>query len=334
MPTFRDYMEAALYDPERGFYARRIPAEDFYTAPELHPAFGGAVARALARRLGELKTLGVPGPYTLVEMGSGSGLLARQILLSLKKEAPALAEETVYVLIERTREMLLSSMVSLSGAAEKLMGYARLEDLEPCRGIFFSNELVDAFPVHVLEKRGGEVLELYAGPNGATSPGPLSTPLLEPHAKAVASALQEGERHCVNLDMGPWLSAVCAKLEMGFLMTIDYGKRFAAGQINPPRTFFKHSTDDRLDENPGRKDITADVDFEQLRLEGEKRGLSLGFYGSLSRFLLDHGIEDWLPQGEDAASFKARAQIKTLLHPEAMGEVFKVMVQGKGVAAS
>lgn len=333
MPTFRDYMEAALYDAERGFYARRTATEDFYTAPELHPAFGGAVSRALARRLAELKDLGVPGPYTLVEMGSGSGLLARQVMLCLKKEAPALAEETVYILIERTRDLLLSSMVSLSGTTERLMGYARLEDIEPCRGVFFSNELLDAFPVHVLERKDGGVMELYAEPGGAMRLGPLSTPLLEPHAEAVASSLEEGQRHAVNLDLQPWLSAVSAKLQTGFLMTIDYGKRFSSGQPNAPRTFFRHATDDRLNENPGRKDITADVDFEQLRLQGEKLGFNLVSYGSLGRFLLDNGIEDWLPQGEDAPSFKGRSQIKTLLHPEAMGDAFKVMVQSRGVPA-
>lgn len=329
MLTFRDYMESALYDPERGFYSRRIATEDFYTAPELHPAFGGVVARALARRLDELKAANVPGPYALVEMGSGSGLLARQVLLSLRKERPALAEEVSYVLIERTRDLLLSSMVSLSGVAEKLMGYARLEDIEPCRGVFFSNELVDAFPVHVLEKKAGQVLELYADSSGRIEAGPLSTPLLLPHAERVGPGLEEGGRHAVNLEAGSWLSAVSSKLQEGFLMTIDYGKRFASGQANAPRTFFRHATDERITEKMGRADITASVDFEMLACEGEKHGMNLAAYNSLSRFLLDHGIEDWLRDGQDAASFKDRAKVKTLLHPEGMGESFKVMVQGK-----
>lgn len=332
MLTFRDYMETALYDPERGFYSRRTPTEDFYTAPELHPAFGGVVARALARRLDELKASGVPGPYTLVEMGSGSGLLARQVLRSLREENRALAEEVSYILIERTRDVLLSSMVSLSGATEKLMGYARLEDLAPCRGVFFSNELVDAFPVHVLEKKAGRVLELYADAGGSSQAGPLSTPLLQPHAQRVGAALEDGQRHAVNLDLGSWLAAVSSKLQEGFLLTIDYGKRFAPGEANPPRTFFRHTTDERVAEKAGRKDITASVDFEQLAREGEKQGMDLVSYNSLSRFLLDHGIEDWLSGGQDAASFKDRAKVKTLLHPEGMGETFKVMVQRKRAA--
>ena len=50
MQTFRDFMEAALYDPEQGYYGRRIPREDFYTAPELHPAFGGVLGHGRGHR--------------------------------------------------------------------------------------------------------------------------------------------------------------------------------------------------------------------------------------------------------------------------------------------
>lgn len=325
-------METALYDPERGFYARRTPTEDFYTAPELHPAFGGALARSLARRLDELRAASVPGPYTLVEMGSGSGLLARQVLQTLGRERPDLADEVVYVLIERTKELLLSSMASLSGATGRLLGYARLADLEPCRGVFFSNELVDAFPVHVLEKRDGRVQELYVDAQGAESVGPLSTPALTPHALAMEPGLAEGQRHAVNLEMDSWSAAVSEKLQNGFLLTVDYGKRLARGAANEPRTYYKHATDANVAARPGRQDITAAVDFEQLCVSAGKAGLELVSYNSLSRFLLDHGIEDWLPRGQDASSYKERAKVKTLFHPDGMGETFKVLLQKKRTA--
>lgn len=333
MIPFRDFMEAALYDPERGFYARRTPAEDFYTAPELHSAFGGALARSLAQRLDELRAASVPGPYTLVEMGSGSGLLARQVLQTLKRERPDLAQETMYILIERTREMLLHSMVTLTGTAERLMGYARLADIEPCRGVFFSNELIDAFPVHVLEKRDGQVQELYVDDQGRESVGPLSTAALKPHADAVAPGLSEGQRHAVNLEMDAWLAEVCGKLQEGFLLTIDYGRRLAAGQPNEPRTYYKHSTDNGIVGQPGRKDITANVDFERLMVAGKALGLEMLSYGSLSHFLLDQRIEDWLPRGQDVSSYKERAKVKTLFHPDGMGETFKVMLQRKRTPA-
>ena len=116
---------------------------------------------------------------------------------------------------------------------------------------------------------------------------------------------------------------------------MDYGKRFGAA-ANPPRTFRRHRTDDRVTEGKGSKDLTASVDFDQLIAEGRRWGLGLETYLPLGRFLLEGGIEDWLSglagAGETEA-FKARAKIKTLIHPEGMGETFKVLIQRKDGAA-
>lgn len=334
MRTFRDFMEAALYDPERGFYARRTPTEDFYTAPELHPAFGGVLASAIAARLDILKAEGVVGPYSIVEMGAGMGVLARQVLLALEKNRPELAAETVYIVIERAEGPLMQSLLSLSGLRTRLLGYQRLEDVPPFRGVLFSNELVDAFPVHVLEKKDGRVWELYVEADGEEVLGQLSTPLLGAAAAAATEGLMEKQRHAVNLEAPRWLESVAFRLEEGFLLTVDYGKRFNAGDANAPRMFFRHSTGEVLTGRPGRQDLTASVDFEQLIAEGARLGLKLESYGTLSRFLLDHGIERWFPEGQDAASFKERAQLKTLVHPEAMGETFKVLIQRRVVKPS
>ena len=83
----------------------------------------------------------------------------------------------------------------------------------------------------------------------------------------------------------------------------------------------------------GLKDLTASVDFEALIVEGRKAGLELESYQTLGRFLLDRGVERWLEPAAagpgEARAFKARAQVKTLIHPEGMGEVFKVLIQRK-----
>lgn len=328
MQTFRDFMESALYDPERGFYSRREETADFYTAPELHPAFAAVLAREIVRRFELLKAAGVPGPYSIVEMGCGHGRLGRALIAELKKTRPAWAAQTRYLLIERCRTALLDSIVAASAEHSQVLGYSRLEEVLPCAGVFLSNELVDAFPVHLLEKRGGKVFEVYVEESGRTLLCDLSTPELVPFAKAVCENLAEGERHAVNLEARRWLRLVAQKLTAGAVMTIDYGKRFGRSP-NPPRTFFRHTTDAHLTEAKGRKDITASVDFDALIDEGSRLGLSLDLYGSLSRFLVEGGIADWMPSGDSLSDIKSRAKIKTLLHPEGMGEVFKVLIQKK-----
>lgn len=336
MQTFRDYMEAALYDPERGYYSRRIPTEDFYTAPELHPVFAAVLARHIARKFSALCAAGVAGPYSVVEIGSGSGLLASGILKQLAAEYPLWAQSVRYILVDRSRNSMLASVISLSASHERVIGYSRLEDVLPCCGVLFSNELVDAFPVHLLEKREGEMFEVYIEDSGRTVLSEFSSPQLAAHAAAAAPGLEEGQRHAVNLEALRWLRTASEKLIDGYLITLDYGKRFS-GAPNSPRTFYKHSSGDLLTEGKGLKDITASVDFDALISEGRRVGLQLESYGTLANFLLDGGVADWLEErpaqwtcAEGAlASFKSRSKIKTLIHPEGMGEAYKALIQKK-----
>lgn len=322
-------MEEALYDPERGFYQKRNPTQDFYTAPELHPAFGAVIARELARRFEQLKEAGVPPPYSIVEMGSGDGRLARSILTALKTAAPAWAASARYVLVERSKQALLDSVVGLSADFERVLGYSRLEEVLPCAGVFLSNELVDAFPVHLLEKRDGRVFEVYVEDSGRELLSDLSTDELRPFAEAAGQALAEGERHAVNLEALRWLGLVGAKLKAGYAITIDYGRRMA-GVPNPPRSYERHQVDDAaLTERPGAKDLTASVDFDTLIDGGRAAGLELEAFTTLGRFLIEGGIADWLGAAHDESveTHRARAKVKTLIHPDGMGEAFKVLIQ-------
>lgn len=303
-------MESALYDPVKGFYSRRVKKADFYTAPELTPAFGAVLSRALANRLDELK-----GPCAVVEMGSGDGTLSRQVRAGALKTRP----DTGFILVERTQADLLASV------DKNVLGFARLEDVPPFRGVLYSNELVDAFPMHVLERKDGRLHELYVDAAGRTALGPLSRRELE----AVDVDLAEGERHAVNLAADRWIALAAEKLVEGFIVTIDYGKRFNPGEVNAPRSYMAHQTNDDLVSEAGLRDLTASVDFERLIAAGRRHGLEPVAYTTLSRFLIDHGIADELPAGDDSRAFKARAQIKTLLHPDGMGEIFKVLIQRK-----
>jgi SAM-dependent MidA family methyltransferase len=308
-------MESALYDPERGFYSRRRPRADFYTAPELHPAFGAVTARRVERLSRELGL----DSARVVEMGCGEGLLAEQMLAHLPEGTP-------YVLVERSAPVLEAALARLRPLYPQVEGARSLEDLLPCQAVFVSNELVDAFPVHVLQKHLGEIREVYVGDDQREVLGRLSTPELHAHAAKVAETLEEGSRHAVNLEMDSWLSSVAQRLTRGALVTIDYGSKFHA-QPNPPRAFFRHSQPSALTGRPGAQDLTASVDFQGLIGAGERLGFKTEFYGTLSRFLIDGGIADFMPKGDSAADCRARTQVKTLLHPEGMGEAFKVLIQ-------
>src|SRR5208282_3083278 len=109
MKTFRDFMEVSLYAPG-GYYPTRSPKEDFYTAPELHPVFAEILADVAADRLTGLAASRVPGPYFIVEMGSGNGLLARRLASALRTRHPECAGLFRLALVERCEMLLLESI--------------------------------------------------------------------------------------------------------------------------------------------------------------------------------------------------------------------------------
>lgn len=324
-------MESALYDPERGYYAVREKAADFYTAPELHPAFGAVLADRLALLLERLTGRRPEGLLHIVEAGCGDGTLACQVARRLREAHPDLAARLAFILVERGRKDLTTAVRRLTAFGMPVTACTKLADLPKFAGVLYSNELLDALPVHLLEGRGGKVLEVFVDDAGREVSGPLSRPELAAPAAALAGHLQDGERHAVGLEAKAWIGEAASRLEEGFLLTVDYGKRFAPGTANPPRAFHRHAVETELTRLPGAQDLTASVDFEALIGAGYSAKLALESYESMSKFLIDGGMLSWIEAagGDDSAAYRERAKLKTLIHPEGMGEVFKVLIQRK-----
>lgn len=331
MRTFRDHMESALYDPECGFYPGRARTADFYTAPELHGAFGAVLADRIASLLERVRSARPGEGLCLVEAGCGDGTLACQVARRLREHHPGLCRGLRFALVDRTRRDLTDAVGKLAAFGMQVDACTGLDRLPRFTGVLYSNELIDALPAHLLQKEKGEMREVYVDRSGRETLGPLSRPELERVAGAITEALSEGERHGVSLEARDWIVAAAARLAAGFALTVDYGKRFAAHAPNPPRAYRRHSIETELSSEPGKKDITLPADFEALVRTGEQAGLELESYQSLSRFLMEGGIDAWLAaaSGDTASLYKERAQIKTLVHPEGMGESFKVLIQRK-----
>lgn len=331
MRTFRDFMESSLYDPETGYYPNREKTEDFYTAPELHPAFGAVLGDRLAVLLDAVAASRPNGSLVLAEAGCGDGTLACQVARRLREKRPELAARLRFALIERNRKDLTTAARRLTAFGVPVEACTDIARLPSMAGVLYSNELLDALPVHLLEKFGGEVREVFVDAEGKENLAPLSTPALAADAAAVSEGLPEGGRHAVALEARAWITTAAQRLLDGYVLTVDYGKRFSPEAPNPPRAFRRHAIETELTRVPGGTDLTASVDFDAMIRVGEAAGLGLISYDSLSRFLIDGGIETFLAAatGDNAAAYKERAQLKTLVHPEGMGEAFKVLIQRK-----
>ena len=234
---FVRFMELALYHPQYGYYMRQPDGADherigwsgdFYTSSDVYPILGRALA-AQARQMDEL--VGCPTPFTIVEMGAGKGLLAQDCLAAIYAEQDDFASRVRYVLIERSPAMQalqrqhLAPWLHEPGIVTWIEG---LDALAPqsVTGLFFSNELVDAFPVHRIQVTAGQTEELcvdYRDGRFGECLAPLSTTALAQYLQRLHTTWPEGYRTEVNLQAMDWMEQVAQRIDRGFVVTIDYG---------------------------------------------------------------------------------------------------------------
>jgi len=340
--TFAAFMEACLYHPEHGYYTRRVLApgpRDYVTSPEVGPLFG----RLLAWQLREMwERMGQPARFDLVECGAGRGALAGEILETVQTKAPDFAAALRVTLVEVSPRLREQAQASLKTHGERVRAAERL----PARmaGCLLSNELVDALPVHRVAQRAGGLREIYVSArNGelVEIEGEPSSPALARYLERYGAPLQEGQQAEVNLAALAWLDEAARALERGFVLTIDYGYRARelygpAHQRGTLLAYREHRTSEDWLSRPGEQDLTAQVNFTALEERGRELGLTALGYVSQAQFLLAlaraSGLVEQVEREADTSETRAtRNQLKQLIHPEGMGEAFKVLVQAKGV---
>jgi SAM-dependent MidA family methyltransferase len=346
---FSRFMEWCLYHPDYGYYhaegVKIGKGGDYYTAPSVHPLFGGMVARQLM----QMSELVGAERFTVAEMGPGPGLLCMDILAWARKNEPAFYRRLDYRLLDSSRRFVKEQKETLAlYEREGRVSWGEDGEMDqgewPIDGCFLSNELVDAFPVHRVVVRGGELREIYVGERGggfAEEPGDLSTPEIEEYFRNDGVELKEGQEAEVNLRALEWIRKVGCRLRRGFVLTIDYG--CLAGELYAPwcssgtvMCYYRHGASGNPYERVGEQDMTAHVNFSQLIRGGEEAGLSFTGLVPQYRFLIALGL---LGEMEEAAKgmselegLKMRLTLKHLIEPGiGMGEIFKVLIQHKGV---
>ena len=345
--TFADYMRECLYHPIHGYYSKAEAKRfaDYYTSVDLHPIFG----RLLARQFAEMwEHLGRPEKFMLVEAGAGVGRLASHILDFSASKLSDFYRALNYVAVERSASRREQSAGRLKRHAEA--GHATVSAEIPLRisaGCLFSNELADALPVHRVILQGGAPKEIFAGfTDGrfADHIAELSTCAITEYFATQGIALQEGQYAEAGLEACDWITEVGRRLERGYVLTIDYGHRAAElfddhHMRGTVLAYQNHRATEDYYASPGQQDLTAHVNFTALEVWGKRSGLETSGLTSQTAFLLALGQGNEFAdlyddaQGE-AERTKARLQLKTLIHPEGMGERFQVLIQQKGVSGA
>jgi len=344
--TFHDYMQVALYDTQLGYYNRADRVRwgktgDYRTSPETSGLFGAIFALYFARLFAEL---GSPACFTIVEVGAGDGRFAAQVLETAAQRVPSLSKSLDYVIDEISRDARSRAGERLA-RFENQVRFKRLDELDLVEsGIIFSNELVDAFPVHRLGYKDGTLFEFYVGLSDETKfgwvEGPISSPRVFDYLKRFQIQPTEGQVFEINLAVEDWLRGVADKLKQGYLLAVDYGADVKELYHHPARfdgtlrAFRHHSFAGELLNSPGERDITSTVNWTALKEFGRDKGFELVLFERLDRFLLDQGLMEELERRAGAAETEAertqiRASVREMVLPGGMASSFQVLVQRK-----
>ncbi len=342
--TFADYMRECLYHPAHGYYSRAEVQRfsDYYTSVDVHPIFG----RLLARQFAEMwEVLGRRAEFALVEMGAGVGRLGSHILDFSEASQPDFYGALRYVLVERSngRREQAAKRLARHIAAGRCETAMEIPPHIPL-GCLFSNELIDALPVHRVVMDGGVLRELYVTEREGTLAEtilPLSTCAITEYFAAQGVQLSEGQQAEAGLEACDWVAEIGRRIDRGFLLTTDYGHEAAElyNQLHMRGTLLsyeKHRDSEDFYAAPGEQDLTAHVNFTALEQWGARSGLQRAGLVSQMEFLLALGqgneFEDlYEPGAKETERLHARLLFKNLIYPEGMGERFRVLIQRKGV---
>jgi len=334
--SFARFMELALYCPQHGYYERKRDtlgqAGDFYTSVSVGPLFGQLLAFRFASWL---EKPGTDRPQ-IAEAGAHDGRLAADILGWLKLNRPGFFARLEYLIIEpsaRRRQWQQETLAEFTGTVRWLDSLAGSQ----VNGGIFSNELLDAFPVHrfawdAIEKKwyeqgvtteNGELAWTRMPDCEFKSPNPELEPVL-PDGFVVET--------CPAATA--WWMQAANSLVAGKLLTIDYG--LTAEELFRPehyngtlRAFHRHRASDDLLDKAGEQDLTAHVNFSTIQAAGESAGLKTEDFLTQPQFLtriLAEAVKDKSFTGLDAKQVR---QFQTLTHPEHLGRAFRVLVQTK-----
>jgi SAM-dependent MidA family methyltransferase len=344
--TFHEWMASALYDPSLGYYTRadlkRWGREgDYRTSPERSELFAATLAKYFSLLYEKLDQ---PDPFTILEFGAGDGTFAHGVLSYLRDQSPEVFRAAHYLVDEVSDDSRNRSSQKLSEFDERVK-FVSLADLTPLHhAIVFSNEFLDAFPVHRLQMIDGKLSELYVSVDRdgefVWSARELSMPWLAEFVELSNIRLVENQIIEVSRNIEDWFGGLARIINRGFVVTIDYGRDasdlydFNARPEGTLRSYSRHHFEKVL-ESPGEIDITTTVDWSYVKRCGVANGFSVTELNRLDQFLLKAGILDELGKRlesicSDAEKLQLTTAAREMVLPDGMASSFQVLVQNRG----
>lgn len=345
--SMAEFMGYALYHPQYGYYTKGPnigPRGDFVTSPEASPAFG----RLLAAHLSDVdRLLGKPAVLDSVEFGPGRGTLALDLLDELQDQDADLYSRIQYSLVDVSPALRETQRAKLQARHDdKVRWYGDVDELPAgLEGTVIGNELVDAFPVHVVENRAGVIGEQLVGVGKDRKLevvwGQLSNPELLRFLEDEGISLEDGEQVEVNMAVERWLRTLSGKLERGVVTLMDYGDESPARYSTARREgtllgYYGGAVNSSILAHPGEQDLTALVDFTALEHAARKVGFDKVKILRQANFMLGLGLgtthtpESAIKSGDLEEIMQYRNGLHSLISMDGLGR-FHVLLLAKGM---
>jgi SAM-dependent MidA family methyltransferase len=345
--SFAWFMQQALYHPEHGYYSSGRASigrhGDYFTSVSVGPLFGQLLAAQFAQMW---ERLDQTDNFVIVEQGADHGDFARDVLGFARKRWPEFFAALRYRIVEPFPILQDRQSQTLAEYEGKIEWRDSIDALEPFTGVHFSNELLDAMPVHLICSRGpvahatagSQWNEKFVALDGEDFAF-VAQPIVDPALRAFITKLPSraaGYETEVNLAVLNWIANLATKLERGYVLVVDYG--FRGDEFYAPyRTngTLQCRAQHRLFASPfheiGHADITAHIDWTSLAERAQKHGLSISGFTDQHHFItgiISELLRDQLPGNAD---LKTKRALQTLLHPEILGRAFQLLALAKDV---
>lgn len=334
---FVEFMNQALYTPGLGYYSagsyKLGVSGDFITAPEISPFFSQCVARQCQQVLATFED------SIILEFGAGSGKMAAEILKELER-LNCLPKQ--YFILEVSADLQQRQRETLQEQVPQL--FKRVQWLErlptqPLQGIILANEVLDAMPVQRFRIDAQEISEFYVSLAEQNDNSfqwqvlPTCNDSLRANVEILRPSLPVGYISEINLALPAWIQSLADILVAGMVLLIDYG--FPHQEYYHPQRdqgtlmchYQHHAHNDPLI-LVGIQDMTAHVNFTAVAEAAVVAGLQVSGYTSQANFLLNSGLPELLSTlnyNDTKTYLQQTQQVKTLILPSEMGELFKVI---------
>ncbi|MEE3003034.1 MAG: SAM-dependent methyltransferase [Pseudomonadota bacterium] len=329
--SFAEFMQYALYTPSTGYYMSNNyqigKKGDFHTAPEISAMFGHCIANQINEYIRQNNEI------SILELGPGSGKLAKDILENIKKPEcikKYLMLELSPSLKEKQKETTKSiSKVPISHISKLPTDF---------KGIIIANEVIDAMPVHrfkIANKLHEQYVELK---NNELIPvfKPTKNKDLIEQVYALNLDLPLGYESEINLALPSWINSLSDCLKQGIILLIDYGydqQEYYHPERNDGtlKCFHQQKAHNNPFINIGSQDITAHVDFTKTAKAALKSNLEIEGYVEQAHFLLNLDLINIAQQYYAKDPLNSAKEMKLLTMPSEMGSLCKVLGLSKGI---